>query len=117
MPLSASKTEGHLTPSQLGALKAYLSPDVLQFCLQHEILQYVPVAMDVIKKCLPLQEPNWDLQVDRDPDTGEEWLSLHVMLKGEVEEILNRHDNYTDQWVSLVPWPERDKIRLSYNVV
>jgi len=92
------------------------SPDVLHFCVQHGILPYLSVTIDLIERCfssiIELQ-----LQQEQDPETGEEWLILDVTTSGEVDEVLNNHETYTDALVSSVPWPERDKIRLSYSIL
>jgi hypothetical protein len=81
-----------------------------------ELLRYLPVAIDLIGRCFSSIQ-DLHLQLEQDPEVGEEWLVLDVTIQGEVEEVLNEYDNYTDHWVSSVPWPERDKIRLSYNVI
>jgi len=95
---------------------AWLSEDLLRFCSQQGILPYLPIAIDLAKTCFPsLQELH--PQREQDPETGEEWLVLDIMLQGDEEKILDAYDRYTDLWVAAVSWPERDKIRLSYNIV
>lgn len=113
LPLTA-KTD---TATALSSLKTQLSPDTLDFCIKHEILQYLPIAIDLIKRHLPLEQPNWGLEREQDPETGEEWFTINVTLKGKTGEILDKYDNYTKDWVSSVPWPERDKICLIYSVL
>jgi hypothetical protein len=93
-----------------------LSPEILQFCSRQRILGYVPTAINLLGRSFPsISELKIDLE--KDPETGEEWLVLNVTIQGEVDEVLNNYDNYTIHWVSLVPWPERHKIRLSYNII
>jgi len=58
-----------------------------------------------------------ELQPEKDRDRGDEWLVLDFEIAGEIDEILERYDKYIDIWVKLAPWPEREKIRLSYNIV
>jgi hypothetical protein len=42
---------------------------------------------------------------------------LEVTLQEDVEEVLISCDAYTDRWIAQVPWPERDQIRLVYNMI
>ena len=109
-----SESETHTIPLQSSVIKDHLSADILQFCSQHGILQYVPVAVDLIEEYLsPIQ--GLHIQLEQDPETGEEWLVIDVTIQGDVKEILDEYDKYTDHWVSSVPWPQSDKFRLSYN--
>jgi hypothetical protein len=55
--------------------------------------------------------------LEQDPETGEEWLVLDVTLQEDVDAVLAHCDVYTDRWITQTPWPERDKIRLVYNVM
>lgn len=57
------------------------------------------------------------LQPEHDPETSEEWLVLDVTIQGDEEKVLDAYGRYIDRWVSAVPWPERNKIRLSYNII
>jgi len=92
-----------------------LSEELFSFCFRHNMLGSLQVSVRLIRTCFPsVREVR--LQPERDPDTGEEWLVLDFGIVGEIEEILDRYDKYTDLWVKSVPWPEREKIRLSYNI-
>ena len=93
-----------------------LSEELFSFCLSHNMLSSLQVSVALIKACFPaVREVR--LQPEREPDSGEEWLVIDFGIVGEIEEILDRYDKYTDLWVKSVPWPEREKIRLSYNIV
>ncbi|MBI4641576.1 MAG: hypothetical protein HY731_12830 [Candidatus Tectomicrobia bacterium] len=93
-----------------------LSQDVLHFCLRQGILQHLLVALDLVEKYFSsIRELH--LHYEHDPEIGEEWLVIEVTVQGEVEEVLDNYDTYTDCWVSSVPWADRHKIRLSYNIV
>ena len=95
--------------------RSTVSPDVLRFCHQNDILRYFLIAIDLVKKSFPTLR-DLQFQLEKDPETEDEWLSLEVTIQGEVDDILIYYDNYTRQKVSLIPWPKRDKIRLSYNI-
>jgi hypothetical protein len=93
-----------------------LSPEILQFCSRQRILGYLPTAINLVERSFP-SISELIMHPEKDPETGGEWLALNVTIQGEVDEVLNNYDNYTGHWVSSVPWPERHKIRLSYNII
>jgi hypothetical protein len=102
--------------AQLNVPQPQLSNEVMHFCAKHGILPYLSIAIDLIKTCFSsLQDLH--LQPEQDPETGEEWLGVDVTLQGNQEQVLAAYDKYTDDWVSAVPWPVRQKIRLSYTLV
>ena len=94
----------------------WLSADLLGFCSQQGVLSYLSIAIDLIRTCFPSLQELYP-QREQDPETGEEWLMLNVVIRGDEGQILDAYDRYTDLWVSAVPWPERNKIRLSYNII
>lgn len=93
-----------------------LSHDEKEFCKRYGVLQYIPVALEIIKRSF-LDIQNIYTELLQDPDTDEQWLVINVEVKSEIEEVLDMYDNYTREWVSEVPWPEREKISLSYTFV
>ncbi len=108
-----------------GQLKAFstaspyeipLTEEFLNFCSQHNIFDALQESIRLIKTCFP-SVGEVTLQTEQDPETGEEWIVLDFGVEGEIEEILNRYDKYTELWVQSIPWPEREKLRLSYNIV
>jgi hypothetical protein len=96
--------------------KPNIAPDALAFCRQQGLLRYLLMVIELIKQCFPrIQE--FYLRQEQDPETGEKWLTLDISLQGEVDAVLDSYDAYTSKLISIVPWPERDKFRLSYDIV
>jgi hypothetical protein len=93
-----------------------VTPDALAYCLRHGFRQYLLIAIDLMRQCFSRVEDT-HLRLEQDPETAEEWLVLDVTLQEDVEEVLANCDAYTDRWIAQVPWPERDQIRLVYNVI
>jgi hypothetical protein len=91
--------------------------EVLYFCYQQQILQYVPVTIDVIERSFSTTITEVKMVPEKDSETGEEWLELKIRIKGEVKEVLDNYDKYTDLLVSSLPWSARYKMRLSYKIV
>ena len=46
------------------------------------------------------------MEIEEDPETGEEWLSINVTVAGIIEEVLASYEQYTRQLISRVPWPQ-----------
>lgn len=93
-----------------------LSREILDFCVEYNLCGYIDFSIDLIKRCFPsVKEVR--LQLEQDPEEGDEWVVIDFEITAEVEEVLERYDYYTELWVDAVPWPERDMIRLSYNLI
>ena len=95
---------------------ADLSPEVERFCAAQGLLSHISVALDLVRRCFPCDhEPT--LQTEQDPETGEEWVAIDIRVRAETTDFLERYDRYTDEFVARIPWPRRDKIRLSYQLL
>ncbi|OGP85911.1 MAG: hypothetical protein A2V87_07390 [Deltaproteobacteria bacterium RBG_16_58_17] len=90
-----------------------LSREAEAFCGCQGIRQYVNVASDLINQCFSNIQ-NVESEILQDPDAEDQFLVIHLEVKGEIEAVLDMYDKYTEEWVSRVPWPERAKISLSY---
>jgi len=93
-----------------------ITPEIIEFCSQERITSYLPSAVNSVEKNFPTTT-ELKIEVEQDPETEEEWIVLNVTIRGEVDEVLDNYDKYVNYWVSTVPWPERQKIRLLYNVI
>jgi len=91
--------------------------EVLYFCFQQQILRHLPIAIEVIEKSFLTTINEIEMKPEIDPETVEEWLDFKIRIKGEVEEVLDRYDKYTESLVSLLPCSARYKMRLSYNII
>jgi hypothetical protein len=90
---------------------------VLYFCYQQQILGYLAIATEIIEKSFLTTISEIGMEPEIDSETGEEWLEFKIRIKGEVEEVLDRYDKYTERLVSLLPGSARYKMRLSYNII
>lgn len=117
-PLTSESPQIVVPPRTIRRTTAYhFSQNLLNFCLRHGIQErYLQVAIDLATHCFPsIQEVS--LQIEQDPETSEEWLVLEATVQGDVDEIIDQYEGYTDLWVSLAPWLERNKIILTYNII
>jgi len=90
-----------------------LSQEAEAFCKRQDIRKYVTVASDLINQRFS-NIRSVESEVLQDPDAEDQFLVIHLEVKGEIEAVLDMYDRYTEEWVSRVPWPERAKICMSY---
>ena len=57
-----------------------------------------------------------DVHWEQDPEVGEKWIVIKVTIEDEVDQVLDRYDQYTEEWIASTSWPERERIRFSYNI-
>jgi hypothetical protein len=57
-----------------------------------------------------------DVEVETDPETGDQRLLIDVALDQSVEDVLAQYDAYVKQWVALAPPQVRHRIGLSYDI-
>lgn len=92
------------------------SIEVKKFCEGHGIQRYLQSAISLAKEYFPfIQELT--LEVEGDPESNEEWVTIDITVEGNIEEIIENYDNYISKFISIIPWPEREKIILSYNII
>ncbi|MGA2228892.1 MAG: hypothetical protein ABSH41_31025 [Syntrophobacteraceae bacterium] len=86
------------------------------FVEKYGLRSLLETALRLLNDCFPAAFSGC-LKLEHDPETEEEWLVIEFETGGEIEDILNSYDRYTELWVSSVPWPDRENIRLSYIAV
>jgi hypothetical protein len=114
--VSAPEREWYTAHIECKFHKYNLSQDILRFCVKHRILRYLFITLDIIGQIFS-QVEKLSMEQEQDHETDEEWLMIDLTVYGEVDEILEKYNKYTDQIISSIPWPERSKIRLSYNIL
>ena len=102
----------HLAARQLNL--GELPVEVVEFGERKGLLGYLGVAADLLRKHFTLKEgPTYGWR--KDPETRDQWIAVSFGLSGEVRDLLDHYDRFTDEWVSKIQWPESDKIRFSYD--
>ena len=96
--------------------KFYIPDEIIEQSVKWGIKEYLIIAIDLVKKHFPTYyDLNFSLQ--RDYEIDDEWVTIDVSIDGDIEEVLDSYDKYTENFVYEVPLLERDKIRLSYNII
>jgi hypothetical protein len=97
-------------------VKVDITREALLFCAHESIIKLLGLSERLIKRHFPtLNIINFT--VEHDPELGESWISADVEVPGEIEQVIKWEDAFVRDWVSRVPYPERNKIRLSCDIV
>ncbi len=93
-----------------------LSQEVLEFCSEHQLREYLGRAVKLVGECFPCAV---EVSVEKgsDPDSEDEWLLLTAQVREQVEPSLDQYDAYTRCLIDAIPWPQRNKIRFNYDLV
>ena len=54
---------------------------------------------------------------EHDPETCDQWIVVEVTLADDIDNVLYSYDNYTQEWINMVPEVEQEQVRLSYNII
>lgn len=111
-----AQSEHLIVVSSVSPAGMHLPEEFISFCLEHDLIGHLEVATNLINRCFPSVE-RAALSLEHDPDTTDEWLIIEFEIAADISEILDKYDQLTDLWVSIVPWPARGKIRFSYVVL
>ena len=86
------------------------------FCVKQSLIWHMQLVEDLIKKHFPtVQKISFSL--DYDPETSDEWINADIEITGDINQVIEWEDGFIAEWVSEVPYPKRDKIRLSCDIV
>jgi hypothetical protein len=92
------------------------SDEVIEFCRRHAIERYLAKAEELAARLFP-QVVRIGVELEQDPEDGDQYLVLEVLANGEEDECFNAHKSYLSTWANSVGWPEVRLIRLTYDSV
>jgi len=110
----------------IGILKPQLSDEprieinhtneAILFCAEHTLIKYLGLAEQLIKEHFPkVRKISFSLEYD--PETSEKWISTEIDIFGEIDQVIEWEDEFVKEWVATVPYPERNMIRLSCDII
>jgi hypothetical protein len=80
------------------------------------LIGYLRLIEDLINKHFPtVQKISFSLNYE--PETSDKWVNANTEISGDVSQVIEWEDSFITEWVSEVPYPERDKIRLSCDIM
>jgi predicted nucleotide-binding protein (sugar kinase/HSP70/actin superfamily) len=105
--------------SQLGVEKrveVHITNETLLFCANESLINFLGLFEKLIKQHF-LTVDSIDFTIEYDPELGEKWVSADTKISGEIDQVIKWEDSFIKDWVSVAPYPEREKIRLSCDII
>ena len=93
-----------------------LSDEVREYCSEHKLLHHLQVALRLVQETFANPRSIY-CAVQGDPEFEADWVVITVQLFGQVNDVLEMYEAYTRMLVETIPWPARDSIRLSYDIL
>ena len=81
-----------------------------------DVKEHLSTCISLVSKYFANAQ-NVDVQWEQDPEIEDNWISVEVTIEDEIDRVLDNYDNYTNEWITLIPWHEREQVRLSYNIL
>lgn len=97
-------------------VKVNIMREALLFCANELIIKLLGLSERLIKSNFPTLN-SINFTVEHDPELKEKWISADIEVSGEIEQVIKWEDAFVKDWVSRVPYPKRNKIRLSCDIV
>jgi hypothetical protein len=92
------------------------SDEVIEFCQRHAIESCLAKAEELARRLFPHIE-KISVELEEDPEDGDQYLVLDVLANGNEDECFNAHKSYLSIWANSVGWPEVRLIRLTYDSI
>lgn len=90
--------------------------EAILFCVDQSLIKYLGLAEGLIKKHFnTVHKITFSLEYD--PETSEKWVIVDAEISGEIDQVIEWEDNFVRDWVTSVPYPQREKIRLSCDII
>lgn len=90
--------------------------EVILFCRNESLIKYLGLTESLIRKHFSTAR-KISFSLEYDPETSEKWVIADAKISGEIDQIIEWEDNFVRDWVASVPYPEREKIRLSCDII
>ena len=93
-----------------------ITKEALLFCAEGSLIKFLGIFEKLIKQHF-LTVSCINFTVEYDPELEEKWISADTKISGEIEQVIKWEDSFIKDWVSQIPYPEREKIRLSCDII
>ena len=90
--------------------------EAILFCAEHTLIKYLGLAEKLIKENFPAVR-KISFSVEDDPETFDKWVVADIEVYGEIDQVIAWEDEFVKEWVTTVSYPERNKIRLSCDII
>ena len=86
------------------------------FCAECSLIKYLGLAERLIREHFTTVH-KISFSVEYDPETTDQWVSVDIEVFGEIDQVIAWEDEFVKEWVATVPYPERNMIRLSCDII
>jgi hypothetical protein len=90
--------------------------EAIIYCAEHQLIQSLAFAEDLIRKHFAKID-RIRSYVEYDPETNDKWVSIDIEVFGNIDQVIEWEENFTKEWVASVPYPFREKLRFSYDII
>lgn len=101
-------------PVSLSFMGKDVSADILSFCWREGLLNDLRTAFELATGTFSFVD-SYDVELTSDMESDDRWLTLSLVVYGDVSEALESYDAFVEDWVTQVDPSKVDKIRLSYH--
>lgn len=89
--------------------------EVDEFCQARGLVPYLTTVYLRVGQSFDVLGPV-QLAREEDAESGEQWIEIGVTVRGEIAQVLDAYDRFTDRWLNSVPAFVRDSFRLAYRL-
>lgn len=90
--------------------------ETILFCAERSLIKYLGLAEMLIKEHFTTVR-KISFSVEYDPETSDQWVIADIEVYGEIDQVITWEDEFVKEWVATVPYPERNIIRLSCDII
>ncbi len=90
--------------------------EAILFCAKRSLIKYLGLAEMLIREHFTTVR-KISFSVEYDPETSDQWVIADIEVYGEIDQVIAWEDEFVKEWVATVPYPERNKIRLSCDII
>ena len=90
--------------------------ETILFCAERSLIKYLGLAEMLIREHFTTVR-KISFSVEYDPETSDKWVSADIEVFGEIDQVIAWEDEFVKEWIATVPYPERNMIRLSCDII
>jgi hypothetical protein len=90
--------------------------EVLNYCLQHDILLACCMTVDLARHHFPAGS-NVSLSLEGDGESEGLWLIVHLGVKAPPAEVFGLFDRFVDSWIDRISTSAQHRMRLTYSAM
>lgn len=93
--------------------KKEVDDNILKYCKENGIDGYIQIVKEIVENTFS-NIKDIEMCIEEDPEIEEDYLLIKIRVEQEVKEALDSYERFVKEFVEEVPYPERNKIRLTY---